>query len=74
MLSLSAIRHFVRITLFIASTPPEAELSMCLTLIRWRLQQLRSGGIMQNIKRGCGHASKEKYYHSVPQIRPLLQS
>ena len=59
MLMLSAIRHFVRITL---STPPEAQLSMCLLTVKdERWQQPKSGGIMQNIERGCA-CFQEKYY------------
>ena len=48
---LSAICHFVRMTLFIACTPPpwpEAQLSTCLIYCyreRWRWQQRSSGGI-----------------------------
>ena len=52
-------RHFVRITLFIGTTPPlKVQLSTCSDIAQ---QQPRSGGITQNIERGCVHASK-KYY------------
>ena len=33
MVMLSAIRHFAKITLFMASTPPEAQMSTCLGVI-----------------------------------------
>ena len=60
---LSAIRHFVRITLFIACTPPprtEAQLSMCLVTVKDEDTATAKSG-SYNMDRGCA-CFQEKYY------------
>ena len=54
MVMLSAVRHFVRITLFIASTPPgsSTEHVFCYgDKMKTVTAKLKVGGIMQNIER-----------------------
>ena len=64
MLKRTALCHFVRITLFIASIPPppQAQLSMCCVAYHGKMKTAtaRSGGtcIMLNTERGCMHASR----------------
>ena len=64
MLILSAVRHFVRITLFIACmTPAGSSTKHVLDMAyceRWRRQQPRSGGTSQNIDLGYA-CFQEKY-------------
>ena len=43
MVMLSAIRHFAKITLFMACTPPEAQLSTCLGVITVKMNFGRCG-------------------------------
>ena len=48
MVMLSAIRHFAKITLFMACTPPEAQLSTCLGVVTVK-DELRTLWRSQNI-------------------------
>ena len=61
MLILSAISHFVRITLFIASTPPGSSTEHVFSYgNKMKTATAKVAGIMQNIERKRAHF-QEKY-------------
>ena len=61
MLMLTAIRHFVRITLFMASTPPGSLTEHVFSYgDKTKTATAKVGGITQNIDRECA-CSHEKY-------------